>query len=176
MTSLVAIHTIGHSTRSADEFLRLLNVHGITQVADIRTVPRSRRHPHFNRDQLETWLAANGIAYRHFAALGGLRKPRRDSRNTAWRNAGFQGYADHMQTEDFREGVDAFLAFSATGPTCAMCAEAVWWECHRRLLSDSLLVRGVPVRHILTQAEPKPHERSEFAREVGGQLTYPGLL
>ena len=176
MTSTVAIHTIGHSTRSADEFLRLLNVHGITQVADIRTVPRSGRYPHFNRDQLEAWLAANGIAYRHFAALGGLRKPRPDSLNSAWRNPGFQGYADHMQTGEFRKGVDALLAFAAAGPTCAMCAEAVWWQCHRRLLSDSLLVRGVPVRHILTEAEAKPHERSEFAKEVGGQLTYPGLL
>ena len=176
MTPIAAIHTIGHSTRSAAEFLRLLNVHGITQVADIRSVPRSGRHPQFNRDQLEAWLAANGIAYRHFAALGGLRKPRRDSLNTAWRNPGFQGYADHMQTGEFREGVDALLAFGAAGPTCVMCAEAVWWECHRRLLSDSLLVRGVPVRHILTEAEAKPHERSEFAKEVGGQLTYPGRL
>ncbi|MCA1559407.1 MAG: DUF488 domain-containing protein [Acidobacteria bacterium] len=176
MTSVVSIHTIGHSTRSADEFLRLLNVHGMTQVADIRTVPRSRRHPQFNQDQLESWLTANAIAYRHFGALGGLRKPRSDSINTAWRHAGFRGYADHMQTDEFRDAVDALLEFGAAGPTCVMCAEAVWWECHRRLLSDSLLVRGVPVRHILTDAEPKPHERSEFAREVGGQLTYPGLL
>lgn len=176
MTSIAAIHTIGHSTRSADEFLRLLKVHGIMQLADIRTLPRSRRHPQFNREPLETWLAAKGITYRHFVALGGLRKPRRDSVNTAWRSAGFRGYADHMQTGEFREGVDALLAFGAAGPTCVMCAEAVWWECHRRLLSDSLLVRGVPVCHILGEAEPKPHERSGFAREVGGQLTYPGLL
>lgn len=170
------IYTIGHSTRSIEDFLALLATHGIGQLADVRTVPRSRRHPHFEKEALAAALAAEGIAYRHFPALGGLRKPRKDSTNTAWQHPAFRGYADYMQTASFRAGLDELQAFAAAAPTVVMCAESVWWRCHRRLLADALLVCGVPVRHILSAAEAKPHELSEFARAEPGGVSYPGLL
>jgi uncharacterized protein (DUF488 family) len=170
------IFTIGHSTHSADTFLELLKEHGIERLADIRTVPRSRRHPHFNSEALSAFLQQHGIAYRHFPALGGLRKPKRDSVNTGWRHPGFRGYADHMQTAEFARGVDELLQFSHAGVTSVMCAEAVWWQCHRQLLADALVVRGVAVWHLLPGASPKPHQLSDFARIEGLSLTYPGLL
>jgi uncharacterized protein (DUF488 family) len=172
----VLIYTIGHSTHPADVFLDLLRAHGVEQLADVRTVPRSKRHPQFERDALDRFLARSGIRYRHFPGLGGLRKPRPDSRNTAWQHAGFRGYADYMQTTQFETAVAELEAFAALGPTAVMCAEAVWWRCHRRLLADALFVRGVEVRHILSLAEPKPHELSDFARPHGSTVTYPGLL
>jgi uncharacterized protein (DUF488 family) len=170
-----AVWTIGHSTRSADEFLQLLESHGIEQIADVRTVPRSGRHPQFNGDALDAFLAAHGRVYRHFPALGGLRKPRPDSVNTAWRHPSFRGYADHMQTGEFQRALTALLEFARL-PTAVMCAEAVWWQCHRRLLSDALVTRNVTVRHILGAGEAKPHELNEFARVVDGTVRYPGLL
>jgi uncharacterized protein (DUF488 family) len=170
------IHTIGHSTHGADAFVSLLEAHGIRQLADVRSMPHSKRHPHFNKAALNTLLAEHGITYRHFAGLGGLRKPRPDSMNTGWRHPGFRAYADYMQTTTFRQAVDELLGLAAGGPTVVMCAESVWWQCHRRLLSDALLVLGVPVRHILSTAEPKPHELSEFARVHGEGVSYPGLL
>ena len=170
-----AIWTIGHSTRSAEDFLVLLDAHGIEQIADIRTVPKSARHPQFNSRELDALLAAHGRVYRHFPALGGLRKPRRDSINTAWRHPSFRGYADHMQTGEFRDAVTALLAF-ASRPTAVMCAEAVWWQCHRRLLADALVARNVTVRHILGAGEAKVHELNEFARVADGSVSYPGLL
>jgi uncharacterized protein (DUF488 family) len=172
----LTIHTIGHSTHTAQAFLDLLNVHEIRQLADIRTIPGSRRHPHFSKDALAAWLADAGITYRHFPALGGLRRPRRDSINTAVRHASFRGYADHMQTMEFREGVEALEAFARAGATTVMCAEAVWWQCHRRFLADALLVRNVRVLHILSAAAAKPHELSEFGRADGGTVIYPGLV
>ena len=171
-----AIYTIGHSTHPVEQFLALLNAHGIRRLADVRTVPRSRRHPHFNREVLDAFLHEHGIAYRHFAALGGLRKPRADSVNTGWRHPGFRGYADHMQTAEFRQGIEELVTFAGGQPTSVMCAEAVWWQCHRQLLADALLVRGVPVCHILPMREAKPHHLSEFARVDHGTVTYPGLL
>jgi uncharacterized protein (DUF488 family) len=176
------IYTIGHSTRTADEFLRLLEIHGVGRLADVRTVPKSRRHPHFARDALGTFLARHAITYRHFPALGGLRKPRADSINTAWTHPGFRGYADYMQTDEFERGLAELLEFSQgddiqpPGFTAIMCAEAKWWQCHRRLLSDALLVRGVPVRHIVSPSEPRAHELTEFARMGHGKVIYPGLL
>jgi uncharacterized protein (DUF488 family) len=170
------VYTIGHSTRTIEEFLSLLRIHGIRQLADIRTVPRSKRHPHFEKDALDASLAAAGIGYRHYPSLGGLRKPRPDSTNTAWQHPAFRGYADHMETVEFRSGVEALIKSASEAPTVVMCAESVWWRCHRRLLSDALLVRGVPVLHILSAAEPKPHELSEFARAEPDGVTYPGLL
>jgi uncharacterized protein (DUF488 family) len=172
----LVIHTIGHSTHTADAFLALLQAHGIRQLADIRSLPRSKRHPHFSKDALDSFLAAAGIRYRHFPALGGLRKPRPDSINTAWRHPSFRGYADHMQTEGFRIAVGALQAFALGDPTAVMCAEALWWQCHRRLLADALLVRSVSVRHIVSLAVPKPHELSEFGREDESGVIYPGLL
>ena len=170
------IYSIGHSTHPADRFADLLAPYGIVRLADVRTIPRSRRHPQFNRDVLDQFLGGRGIAYRHFPALGGLRKPRPDSVNTGWRHPGFRGYADHMQTPEFRAGVEELLAFATDRPAAVMCAEAVWWQCHRQLLADALLVRGVPVCHILPGQQPKPHHLSEFARVDHGLVTYPGLL
>jgi uncharacterized protein (DUF488 family) len=173
---LLVIHTIGHSTHAADAFLALLQVHGIRQVADVRSIPRSKRHPHFGKEALETFLSAAGCTYRHFPALGGHRKPRPDSVNTALRHPAFRGYADHMQTPEFRDAIIELEAFAAKGATVLMCAEAVWWRCHRRLLADALFVRAVTIRHILSAAEPKAHELSEFGREHLGGVIYPGLL
>jgi uncharacterized protein (DUF488 family) len=170
------VFTVGHSTRTAADLLAVLRAHGVTQVADIRTVPRSRRSPHFSRDRLERWLPASGVTYRHFPALGGLRRPRPDSVNTAWRHAGFRGYADYMATPEFRRGADDLLEFAACGPTAVMCAEAVWWRCHRSLLADALVHRGVEVLHLTAPAvAPKPHQLCEFARVADGKLMYPGL-
>ena len=170
------IYTIGHSTHTAEAFLGLLHLHQIAQVADIRTVPRSRRHPQFGSEALESFLRLHGIAYRHFPELGGLRKPRPDSINTAWRVAGFRGYADHMATPAFRAGVETLLHFADADHTTVMCAESLWWQCHRRLLADALVVQGVAVYHILPSGPPKAHELSEFARISNGSVIYPGLL
>lgn len=170
------IHTIGHSTHTADQFLLLLQAHEIRQIADIRTVPKSRRHPHFERDALAAFLTAHGFRYRHFPGLGGLRKPRADSVNTGWRHEAFRGYADHMQTVEFHHSVEDLLAYAECGPTAVMCAEAVWWRCHRQLLADSLVARGVRVWHILSARQPNVHQLSDFAKLVDGRVTYPGLL
>jgi uncharacterized protein (DUF488 family) len=170
------IYTIGHSVHTADAFLALLEAHGIRQLADVRTVPASRRHPQFGKDRLDAILGQHGILYQHFPALGGRRKPRRDSVNTGWRHEGFRGYADYMQTPEFRQALHRLEEFACVAPTTVMCAEAVWWQCHRRLLSDALLVRGVPARHIMSAAAPKPHEMSEYAKEHLGGVIYPGLL
>ena len=169
------IYTIGHSTHSADAFLALLRMHGVTQLADVRTMPMSRRHPHFNKDSLEKFLAASGIRYRHLGGLGGLRKPKRDSTNTAWKHPSFRGYADYMETEAFERAFRELVGFASAGPTAVMCAEAVWWRCHRQLLADALLVQGVPVWHIVG-AGAKPHEMSAFARIRDGKVIYPALL
>ena len=170
------IYTIGHSTRSAEQFVNLLQTHDVRQVADIRKIPASKRHPQFVKDTLAALLAGHGIVYRHFPDLGGLRKPKTGSINTALRNASFRGYADYMETETFHNALLDVIGFSELGTTALMCAEAVWWSCHRKLLSDILLVRGVQVRHILSTAAPKPHQLSEFARATAMGVTYPGLL
>jgi uncharacterized protein (DUF488 family) len=170
------IYTIGHSTHTAEAFLALLAAHSIAAVADIRTIPRSRRHPHFSREAMAEWLAATGVEYRHFPALGGLRRPKPDSINTAVRHASFRGYADHMQTPEFQEGVDALEAFAAERVTTVMCAEALWWQCHRRFLADALFVRDVKVQHIMSSAAANPHELSAFAQVNGTRVTYPGLV
>lgn len=173
------IWTIGHSTRSADEFIALLNSSGITGLADVRTIPRSRRHPHFAREALAARLAREGIEYRHFAALGGLRKPRPDSPNGAWRNDAFRGYADHMMTPEFARAVDELLEFARQCPVAVMCAEAVWWQCHRMLLSDALTARGVDVQHIMSQRGKRslqPHRLTPFAQLESEKVSYPGLI
>ena len=174
------IWTIGHSTRSAEEFLELLRSHSIGGLADVRTIPRSRRHPHFGREALDARLAGEGIEYRHFAELGGLRKPARDSQNGAWRNEAFRGYADHMATEQFATGVENLLLFGEQRRVAVMCAEAVWWQCHRMLLSDALVARDVAVEHIMRQqgkSSLQPHRLTPFARiGADGRVTYPGLV
>ncbi len=172
----VRIYTIGHSTRSFEEFLALLRAHGVQQVADIRTIPRSRRHPQFERDALARALSEADVQYRHFPGLGGLRHPRRDSPNGAWKNDSFRGYADYMGTAPFDEAVDDLLAFARTSPTTVMCAEAVWWRCHRSLLADALVARAVEVLHITSAAAPSPHRLNPMARVDGRSVTYPSLF
>jgi uncharacterized protein (DUF488 family) len=173
------IWTIGHSTRSADEFVALLRAMGITGLADVRTIPKSRRHPHFAREALTARLAEEGIDYRHFPALGGLRKPRADSPNGAWRNDSFRGYADHMSTPAFSSAVDDLVEFGRRRHVAVMCAEAVWWQCHRMLLSDALTARGIDVQHIMSQrgdAKLQPHRVTPFAKFDSGRVSYPGLI
>jgi uncharacterized protein (DUF488 family) len=170
------IFTIGHSTRSLEELVALLKAHEIAQLGDVRTVPRSRRHPHFAAEALAVSLPRAAIEYRHFPGLGGLRKPRADSINTAWRHSGFRGYADYMQTPDFARSLDELIAFAKNGSTAIMCAEAVWWRCHRQLIADALVARGIEVRHIMTAESAPPHALTEFARVREGHVTYPGLV
>ena len=181
----MGIYTIGHSTRSLDEFIEVLRAHDIGRVADIRTVPRSRRHPHFSADALRRSLPMVGIEYRHFPGLGGLRKPRRDSRNGAWRHEGFRGYADYMETAEFRDALTDLIEWSGAGPespgrhtprVVIMCAEAVWWRCHRQLTADALLARGMEVCHITGIAPASAHKLTEFARVVEGEVRYPSLV
>jgi len=186
MSELKTIYTIGHSTRSLDEFLALLKAHGITHLADIRTVPRSRRHPHFAGDALAKSLPAAGIVYRHFPGLGGLRKPRADSPNAAWRHEGFRGYADYMETAGFEAALDELVEFGADqrpSPSgggaprvVMMCAEAVWWRCHRQLVADALVARGNDVRHIVSAAAPTAHTLTSFARISDARVIYRGLF
>jgi uncharacterized protein (DUF488 family) len=171
----MTIWSLGHSTRTFEVFRELLVPHGIRLLADIRTVPQSRRHPQFGKDALARALAACGISYRHLAGLGGLRKPRPDSINTAWRHAGFRGYADYMQTAEFAAAVQELTSLAREHRVTVMCAEAVSWRCHRQLLADALLVRGVEVREIESPARVRVHTLTEWARVEGTRVTYPGL-
>ena len=165
--------TVGHSTRPIDAFLALLHAHAIGTLIDVRTVPRSRHNPQFNTDSLAQSLRDAGIAYRHMPDLGGLRKPRKDSINTGWRNESFRGYADYVQTAEFGRALDALMAVARTTGTAIMCAEAVPWRCHRSLIADALVSRGWTVRHIMTEASSDPHQLTSFARLENGHLTYP---
>jgi len=171
----VIIYTVGHSTHPLDEFLVLLQTHEIARIADVRTVPKSRRHPHFSREALTQSLPAAGVGYRHFGELGGLRKPRPDSRNTAWRNASFRGYADHMETVTFEAALKDLVEWSVR-PTVMMCAEAVWWQCHRQLIADALVARGWRVAHIVSTGVPTAHVLTGFARVQEQAVSYPGLV
>jgi uncharacterized protein (DUF488 family) len=168
------IYTIGHSTRSLEELVELLRAHGVTTLVDIRTVPRSRHNPQFNREALARDLPERGIAYVHLAALGGLRHGLGDaSPNQGWRNTSFRGYADYMLGDEFARGLDELLRLPAEGEVAIMCAEAVPWRCHRSLVADALAVRGVEVRHILGAERAEPHRLSRFARVDGTRVTYP---
>jgi uncharacterized protein (DUF488 family) len=165
------IYTIGHSTRTLDELVALLRDHGVTRLADIRRYPGSRRHPQFSRDALELSLPTLDIVYEHFADLGGRRSPRKDSENMAWENPQFRGYADHMSSDAFQSAVDRLLAAEAA--TVVMCAEAVPWRCHRNLLADELVRRGVEAVHIIGPGKVQVHELSEMARIENGRVVYP---
>jgi uncharacterized protein (DUF488 family) len=167
------VWTIGHSTRSIDDFVSLLKANGIRLVADVRSLPGSKRYPQFNKEKLVDSLGKVGIRYEHFPELGGRRKPRGDSRNTAWRNASFRAYADYMETEDFRNGIERLLDLAKqAGPTAIMCAEAVWWRCHRALISDYLKVHGIEVMHILDANKIELHPFTSAARVLEGTLSY----
>ncbi len=165
--------TIGHSTRPIDSFMALLRAHDIRQLVDVRTVPRSRHNPQFHTGPLARSLAVAEIVYRHAAALGGLRTPKKDSINAGWRNASFRGYADYMQTEQFQRALEELLAYSTDTKTAIMCAEAVPWRCHRSLIADALVSRGWVVRHIMTDAKAELHRLTSFAVIGHNRLTYP---
>jgi uncharacterized protein (DUF488 family) len=169
----VRIWTIGHSTRTIDEFISLLQTNQIRLLVDVRSLPGSKRYPQFNKEALADSLGKARIRYEHFPELGGRRKSKPQSKNTAWRNASFRGYADYMEKEEFRKGVERLLDLAAgAGPTAIMCAEAVWWRCHRALISDFLKVRCVEVLHILDANEIEPHPFTSAARIVNGELSY----
>jgi len=166
------VWTVGHSSREPEDFVRLLKEASVERLLDIRTVPRSRHVPWADASQLPDLLAKNGIVYEHEPRLGGLRKAQRDSINDAWRNASFRGYADHMQTPEFESGLAALLDLAARAPTAIMCAEAVPWRCHRSLVTDALLARGVEVLHIL-DGGVKAAKMTPFAKVRGARVTYP---
>ena len=153
----------------------MLHAHGIRQLVDVRTIPKSLRNPQFGQDQLALSLEQQGIRYTHMPGLGGLRHPRKDSINTGWKNASFRGYADYMQTSAFGESLTRLTDLAADSPAVIMCAEAVPWRCHRSLIADALAARGIAVEHILTAATLKTHAYTPFARIAGESVTYPGL-
>lgn len=170
------IWTVGHSTRSAEEFNHILMAHGIQTLVDVRSFPGSRRYPHFNKLELSTSLAASGLEYFHIPFLGGRRKPNPESKNTAWRNAAFRAYADHMESAEFREGITELRSLAAKARTAFMCAEAVWWSCHRSLIADYLKSIGLNVIHILDATHLQIHPYTSAARIVDGRLNYKGLF
>jgi uncharacterized protein (DUF488 family) len=166
--------TIGHSTRALEEFIGMLDRHAIKAVADVRRFPASRKYPQFNREQLEPQLATEGIEYLWLPELGGRRRPRQDSHNTVWRNTSFRGYADYMETEAFQDGIGQLLRTARHKPTALMCAEAVWWRCHRALIADALKAAGIEVIHILSATNISLHPYTSAARIVDGKLSYAG--
>ena len=171
--SAPVIFTVGHSTRSFDELVEILRAHGVERVVDVRTIPRSRHNPQFNRETLSKALHNRHLSYRHMKALGGLRHARPDSINTGWRNASFRGFADYMQTPSFGVALERLLKLAEQKPTAIMCAEAVPWRCHRSLIADALIARGYEVRDIMSVTSAKPHVLTPMARVLRQQVTYP---
>jgi uncharacterized protein (DUF488 family) len=165
--------TIGHSNRSIEEFIALLEAHGVTRLVDVRTVPRSRHNPQFNADALPRSLAAHGITHTSMRTLGGLRKPLPDSPNQAWRNESFRGYADYMQSPEFASALEELMGLAIQDHIAIMCAEAVPWRCHRNLIADALVARGVEVAHIMSAAPANTHALTPFAKLEGTRVTYP---
>jgi uncharacterized protein (DUF488 family) len=174
MSTLIPIYTLGHSTRPIADFLALLRENGITLLVDVRRFPVSRRHPQFSRQALEESLRENGIHYLHEPDLGGRRAPHPDSPNTAWRVAAFRGYADHMDSPEFQSALARLIENGEVRPTVILCAEAVPWRCHRRLIADALVARGIPVWNILAPGKLDPHTLNPDARVLpDGRLVYP---
>jgi len=167
------VFTIGHSTRTRRDFLRLLRAHGVRELADVRTIPRSRHNPQFNRAELARSLRRAGIRYEHVPELGGLRRPRPDSVNTAWRNASFRGFADYMQTPDFEEAIERLVRQARRRRVAVMCAEAVPWRCHRSLIADALIARGFSVQEIESPTRARPRGLTPWARVRGALVRYP---
>ena len=173
------VFTIGHSTRTKEEFLDILKIYGVTRLVDIRTIPKSRHNPQFNQDVFSEYLRNAGIAYNHIKGLGGLRHATKDSVNTAWRNSSFRGFADYMQTKQFSDSVDELIALISRetkngGKVAYMCAEALPWRCHRSLVSDALTIRNFHVAHILSLRSAQTHKITTFAKVRGKKVTYPG--
>ena len=167
------IFTVGHSTRTIDEFVELLGAHGIKEIVDIRSIPRSRHNPQFNADVLQCSLEEGHVSYRHIKELGGLRHARKDSLNLGWRNASFRGFADYMATPEFSEGLEALIEVAKAKETAIMCAEAVPWRCHRSLISDALTKKGWIVRDIMSRTLAVRHLLTPFLKTRKGQLIYP---
>ncbi|MDE3067750.1 MAG: DUF488 domain-containing protein [Verrucomicrobiota bacterium] len=165
--------TVGHSTRPIEEFLLLLQAHGVTCVVDVRTIPRSRHNPQFNADTLPASLGKEGIGYRHMMDLGGLRHATAASVNLGWRNASFRGFADYMQTPEFGGALEKLIKLAGRRRVALMCAEAVPWRCHRSLIADALLTRGIPVEHIMSPTRRQVHALTPFAKVRGNRITYP---
>jgi len=165
--------TIGHSTRPLEDFIQILQAHGVQKVADVRTIPRSRHNPQFNRDTLPESLKAAGLGYVHLPGLGGLRAARADSPNQGWRTPGFRGFADYMQTPEFAENLEALIRLAQKESIALMCAETLPWRCHRSLIADALVIRGLRVEHLLSLTHSQAHRLTPFARVEGTRLTYP---
>jgi uncharacterized protein (DUF488 family) len=166
------IYTIGHSTRTYEDFLHLLKENHIQVLADVRRFPGSRRYPHFSKDSLEKTLPEDGIEYIHFEELGGRRDVQKNSKNTAWRNDAFRGYADYMETPAFKKAMEHLTRVAEEKNLAYMCSEAVWWRCHRSLISDYLKAQGWEVLHILDENAPKEHPYTKAATVVDGELSY----
>ncbi|HEY5514078.1 MAG TPA: DUF488 domain-containing protein [Geomonas sp.] len=169
----MVIYTVGHSTRSLDDFVELLRHYGIARLVDVRTIPRSRHNPQFNGSTLGRSLRNRRIGYRHMKNLGGLRHARSDSPNTGWHNVSFRGFADYMQTPEFAAAIEKLVELAREKPTAIMCAEAVPWRCHRSLIGDALIVRGIEVRDIFSPKNAKPHVLTHMAVVQETQITYP---
>ena len=176
MRSKTALWTIGHSTHAIDEFIAWLQGFQVKTIADVRSFPGSRRYPHFNKERLRTALTGAGIEYQHFPELGGRRRAKSDSTNMAWRNEMFRGYADYMETEEFCAGIERLLKLGGGQRTALMCAEAVWWRCHRSMISDYLKAHDIEVYHITAPGKSELHPFTTAARIVNGELSYRGVL
>ena len=172
----LVIFTVGHSTHSLDDFVELLRHYSIKRLVDVRSIPRSRHNPQFNKDTLGGFLRNRRISYRHMKELGGLRHSRADSPNMGWHNASFRGFADYMQTQEFCEAVQKLVSLARQKTTAIMCAEVVPFRCHRSLIGDALLVRGIAVRDIYSITSIKPHQLTAMARVEGACITYPALV
>ncbi len=172
-TSPLTIFTIGHSNRPIEKFIEMLQAHGVAFVVDVRTIPRSRHNPQYNSDALAETLLKSGIAYEHLQELGGLRHAKKDSANTAWESASFRGFADYMQTKEFGSGLDRLIEIAKSRPAAIMCAEAVPWRCHRSLIGDALLTRGVTVLDVMSKRSVKEHTMTPWAEVKGVTVTYP---
>jgi uncharacterized protein (DUF488 family) len=165
--------TIGHSTRTIEEFIELLRAHAVSCVVDVRTVPRSRHNPQFNKDTLSKSLKKAGVGYVHLPGLGGLRHAQRESLNMGWRNTSFRGYADYMQTAEFEQSLEKLIRLASQDRIALMCAEAVPWRCHRSLIADALLVRGIRTEDIMSLTRRQVHFLTPFAKVRGTTITYP---
>lgn len=170
----MTVFTIGHSTRSIESFIRLLEAHGVKRVIDVRKIPRSAHNPQYDRKNLAPALRRAHIHYRHFPGLGGRRHAKKGSINTGWTHSGFRGYADYMQTAAFKESLERCVALANEEPSAVMCAEAVPWRCHRSLIADALIVRGIEAREISSGVTARPHKLTPFAHVNGTTITYPG--
>jgi uncharacterized protein (DUF488 family) len=168
--------TIGHSAHPIDEFIGLLQAHGVSQVVDVRTIPRSRHNPQFNKNSLPDSLKKAGLGYVHLPGLGGLRHANRDSVNRGWRNASFRGYADYMQTPEFEQSLEELIQLAKKERIAIMCAEAVPWRCHRSLIADALLVRGIRAENIMSPTRRQVHTLTPFAKVRGTTITYPAKV